>query len=184
VTVEHWLQHDNKALAAALQSGHAVPAEGLYDSRYLGISLGLPGWVDRMAWKTFEKDFHWDPESGQLRGWNVRLQQTGWLDAPVAQKKAGQPVTFGHFHVVPGHEGRRSEPVNGSLLLDYGAGGNAVWDPVTLLRDPLVAVVEGSVDRLLGWTWLDFGLFTTGTPSFFLLQRIGSLEHVVARLKK
>ncbi len=181
MTVQEWLALDGAGLAEALGQGHPVSPQALDDSRYLGISLGLPGWVDRMAWKTFEKDFHRDPTTGLLRGWNVRLEQTGWQEEPVARTRKGLPVTFGHFSVVSGREGRRPEPAPGSLLLDYGAGGNAPWDPVGLLRDPLVAVSSDSMDELLGWTWLDLGLGTLGTPSFFLLRRVGRLEKTVPR---
>lgn len=158
MTVEPWLDKSQRQLRAALAAGHPVEPTELDDSRYLGISLGLPGFVDALFWKTFEKTFHRDTATGELRGWNVRLQQTGWDGEPVPKEKRGVPVTFGHYRV-------RAEPER--LVLDYGVMG-----------DPLVALEADRVDWLLGATFLNLGAWQPLTPSFFLLRRIGPLEHV------
>ncbi|MEZ4315095.1 MAG: hypothetical protein R3F14_44340, partial [Polyangiaceae bacterium] len=55
------------------------------------------------------------------------------------------------------------------LLLDYGARHPA-YHPLARLRDPIVAVREGSVDLLLGATYLAIG-GGVKTPSFFTLER-------------
>jgi hypothetical protein len=55
------------------------------------------------------------------------------------------------------------------VLLDYGAAHPA-WHPLARLRDPVVAVEAGSVDLLLGASWLDLGA-RIRTPSFFTLER-------------
>ncbi len=162
-----------RALAEVLRRGHPIAPEALDDTRYRGISLGLPGWIEKLAWKTFVKTFR---RSGDvLRGWNVRLEQTG-LDGEVVYQrlKNGAPKTFGHYHVVePG-----PDPVGAhqGLLIHYGLGGNPLFDPSRLMRDPLVALEPGSVDRLLGWSYVDLG-FSVGTPSYFLLERLGPLDH-------
>jgi len=49
-----------------------------------------------------------------------------------------------------------------------------------VVRDPIVALNEGSVELLLGWSYVDLGLLRVPTPSFFLLEREGPLAHVVA----
>jgi hypothetical protein len=119
-----------------------------------------------MTWKKFKKVFHRDPVTKRLRGWNVRIVQDG-LDAPWTPKMRGdRPVTFGHFEVVQPSERRRRIPCRG-LLLDYG-----------LLRDPLVAMVEGSTELLLGWSYLELGFTWLKTPSFFALLRDVPLTHV------
>jgi len=178
VTVDDWLALDRRGLAAALAQGHPIAPDALDDSRYVGLSLGLPGWVDRLAWKIFEKDFYRDPATGALRGWNVRLTQRAWQDDPEPLLKGGEPITFGHYGVAPDPGTRRPAVVPGGLLLDYGAGANPWWDPVRRVRDPLVAVKPGSTEVLLGWTWVDLGLGTWGTPSYFLLRRHGPLDRV------
>ncbi len=166
-------------LRAALEGGHPVAPEALDDSRYLGVSLGLPGFVDALLWKTFMKTFRRDPASGALRGWNVRLEQTGWEGPPVPKIRRGRPVTFGHYAVVPAPQGTPRTP-SGALLLDYGAGGNPALDPAGLLRDPVVALEAGGVDLLLGWTYAALGPLAVPTPSYFLLSRVGPLDHDAA----
>jgi hypothetical protein len=153
-------------LRMRMANGHPIEASCLDDTTYRGISLGLPAWVERLTWKKFTKAFHRDPHAGNLRGWNVRIEQDG-LDRPWrARVRDGRPWTFGHFEVVADHD---------RLLLDYGAGGNGRLDPLRMLRDPLVAVHAGSVELLLGWSYLAIGPAKVPTPSYFLLEREGPL---------
>lgn len=165
-----------RALGAALRAGHPVELTELEDSVYRGTSLGIPAWVEKLAWKTFVKTFHRDGDV--LRGWNVQLVQTG-LDGDLIYKtrRDGAPKSFGHFQVVdagPNPHGGHAGP-----LIHYGLGRNALLDPIGRLRDPIVALEPGSVDRLLGWSWVDVGL-PVWTPSYFLLEREGDLDHRAA----
>lgn len=164
-----------------LRAGYAIDPARLDDHEYRGISLGLPAFVERMTWKTFQKTFHRDPETGNLRGWNVRVEQRG-LDAESTPQKGkdGERVTFGHYRVVPIDPDRTPRGVKTGLLLDYGQGQNPLFDLTSAARDPLVAVNEGSVDLLLGWSYLEIGPLHLGTPSFFALEREGPLTHRVA----
>ena len=157
--VEELSALDGSGLRNRLEKGFRVDPTALDDSRYHGLSLGLPGWVDRLAWKTFEKTFHRDGD--RLRGWNVRLKQGQEAIEPML--KGAQPLTFGHYEVQD--QGPR-------LLLDYSP--QPWWDPSRWVRDPLVALEEGSVAWLLGRSLLG----SLGTPSYFLLRRIGPLEHI------
>jgi hypothetical protein len=167
------------ALRQALAAGHPVDPSALNDTEYRGISLGLPAWVERLSWKKFKKVFHRDPESGALRGWNVRLEQNE-LDGPcVPLEKKGEPFTFGHYVVVD-PEGRRvPKGADRGLLIHYGLGRNARFDPMSFLRDPIVCVNEDDPTLLLGWSYLDLGWFRLGTPSFFTLEYDGPLSHRV-----
>lgn len=168
---------NRRELRAVLDAGHPIEPQALGDREYRGVSLGLPGWVDKLAWKKFKKVFHSEP-SGALRGWNVRIVQNDLDDTYVAEQRGGRPRTFGHFLVVsePGpHKGGV-----GRLLLDYGRGARHKLDPLRVLRDPLVAVNAGSVELLLGWSYLDLGFARVPTPSFFSLEREGALSHVAA----
>lgn len=150
--IERFLDAPRADLRAALESGHPIAPHAVDDSRYRGISLGLPAWIDRLAWKTFEKTFHRDGDA--LRGWNVRLEQTGVQGPVVPLLKRGAPHTFGHYSVVQGPQW---------MELRYGA-----------MVDPLVALEPGGTEWLLGRS----DVFGVPTPSYFLLQRIGPLEHV------
>lgn len=150
--IERFLALSRGELREALEAGHPIDPTALDDSRYRGISLGLPGFVDRLFWKTFEKTFHRDGE--ELRGWNVRLEQTG-LDGPVVpMMKGAVPKTFGHYAV---------RATDARLELVYGA-----------MVDPLVALEEQGTTWLLGRS----DLLGIPTPSYFLLERIGPLTYV------
>lgn len=166
------------ALLDTLRAGHTPDPDALADQMYVGISLGMPGWVDRLAWKTFLKTFHRDPHSGQLRGWNVRLHQDGIGAPPRKMQRRGQPLSFGHYRVRDLAPDEAPRGLKSGLLLDYGAGGNPAWDAVGLVRDPLVSLDPDDPSVLLGWTYLTLLGQTVPTPSFFLLQHAGSLDHI------
>lgn len=164
----------------ALRAGHPIEQGALDDTEYRGVSLGLPAFVERLTWKTFQKVFHRDPATGRLRGWNVRVEQRGLDAQSVPLRRRGEPVTFGHYEVVPLDPARAPKGLATGLLLDYGLGGGARLAPVGLVRDPVVAVNLGSAGLLLGWTWIELGSLQIGTPSFFLLERERALTHRVA----
>ena len=166
---------DRPQLAAALAGGHSIDPAALDDSAYRGVSLGLPRWVEALSWKTFMKCFQRDPESGRLHGWNVRLEQDG-TEAPCRAKtrRDGHPASFGYFGVVDPLAHGVAEHLSAGLLIHYGLGGNAALDPISRLRDPIVALRPGDASLLLGWSYLDLG-FACPTPSYFTLERVGNL---------
>ena len=164
-------------LRALLAEGHPIDARDLDDTEYKGTSLGLPGWVEALAWKKFKKTFHRDPTSGALRGWNVRLEQNALEEPCVPKTRGGKPVTFGHYVVVDPAGHRTPQGCDRGLLIHYGLGGNAPLDPMRRVRDPLVAVTAGSVEMLLGGSYVDLGWTRVGTPAFFLLEKDGALGH-------
>lgn len=171
MTAAELLDADRRTLRELLAHGHPVDPDAIAGWEYRGVSLGLPAWVDRLAWKTFVKAFHRDPGAAAVRGWNVRLEQTG-IDGPVrALERGGRPFTFGHFRVVDPAGYDVPHGADRGLLLDYGLGGNPALDPTSRLRDPVVALEAGSVELLLGWSYLDLGVARVGTPSFFTLER-------------
>jgi hypothetical protein len=150
-----------RELARLLREGHPIKPTALDDKQYKGISLGLPAWVDRLAWKTFVKTFHRDPDTGLLRGWNIRLEQDG-VDAPVRPMttRSGDPKSFGHFKVV--------EYDGPGLLIKYN------FSP---LRDPIVALRPGDPTLLLGVSYLRLGI-KVPTPSYFSLHLDGPLAFI------
>lgn len=172
---ERLLKMNRRQLAEAMRTGHAIAPRALDDAAYRGISLGLPRWAERLSWKTFQKTFHRDPSTGVLRGWNVRVEQRG-LDAPsTALVRRGAPFTFGHY-VVRDLPPGTPRGIERGLLIDYTPAGGLT----SRVRDPLVAVNEGSVDQLLGWSYVDLGLVCVPTPSYFLLEREGPIGYVPA----
>lgn len=177
LTANDFLEMPRKELLRHLCEGYPIPPEALDDTEYRGVSLGLPGFIERMTWKTFKKVFHRDP-AGHLRGWNVRMTQNG-IDGPFTPMttRAGGPRTFGHYRVVDCAGERVHKGADNGLLIHYGLGGNSLLDPMRRIRDPIVAVNQGSTELLLGWSYLDLGWFRVGTPSFFTLQRDCELTH-------
>jgi len=154
-------------LASMIRAGGPVDPDAIADTEYRGVSLGLPRIFDRIAWKTFKKVFFREPASQTLRGWNVRIEQTG-VDPPFRPKmRRGERVTFGHYGVHVQEQG---------LLLDYGRFGRGL-DPMRFARDPVIAVRAGDVALLLGMTYLDMPWGRMATPSFFSLELDGPLTH-------
>lgn len=152
--------------ASMLASGHAIDPDALPGS-YRGTSLGLPRWVERATWTTFRKVFA-RGRGGTIGGWNVRVEQ----EPPHhARLKGGKPWIFGHYEVTPLRPGECPIEVREGVLLDYGRGANPTIDPTRIVRDPLVALRPGSVDTLLGYTYVRILGRSIGTPSWFLLER-------------
>ena len=164
-------------LRLQMHAGQPIDIATLGDTAWFGISLGLPGWVERLSWKTFCKCFRREPSTGRVFGWNVRLRQDGVGAPPVPLYREGRAITFGHFEVVPQVPRGPASDISRGLLLDYGKGDNGWWDPIGLLRDPLVALQPEAGAPLLGWSWVAIGP-GIGTPSYFLLSRIGPLVQV------
>ena len=161
-------------LHRALRAGHAIDEASLDDTEYLGISVGMPRFIERLSWKTFTKTFHRDPETRELRGWNVRMEQTGVEGEAIPMKRpksaSGEPFTWGHYRVYA--EGR-------GMMIDYGVPGNPFF--VSRMRDPLVAVSPGDPSVLLGVSYFDLGLFRLLTPTYFVLVRRGPLTYYASR---
>jgi hypothetical protein len=171
MTVAGLLDADQRTLRDLLAGGHPVDVDALAGWQYRGVSLGLPAWIDRLAWKTFAKCFHRDRPGAPVRGWNVRLRQTGLDGALEPLLRKGRPFTFGHFVVVDPAGYRVPRGADRGVLLDYGLGGNPLLDPTSRIRDPVVALRPGSIDLLLGWTYVELRVARVPTPSFFTLER-------------
>jgi len=168
-----------RELKAMLAGGYAIDPDAIAGHGYRGISLGLPDVAVWLSWRTFQKTFHRLPD-GRLVGWNVRVEQRGLTAATVAKERKRAPWTFGYYEVVP-MAGRRAPigPDHG-LLIDYGRGGNGIFEPFRPMRDPLVALEKGSAERLLGWSYVELGPLRIPTPSYFLLEREGPITHIPA----
>lgn len=163
-----------------MASAHPVPTEALADTQYMGVDLSLPPIANALLWKTFRKTFHRDPTSGALRGWNVRVHQTGW-EAPVRAMtdRHGKPRSFGHYVLRDARGERFPGGWQGRDFLDYSTAGNAWYDPAALGWCPLVAVNEGDASLLLGWEVFKVGGVLVPLPDFWALRLEGPLDEVV-----
>lgn len=164
-------------LKQLLVQGHPIEMDALAGYVYKGTSLGMPGWVDKIAWKTFAKTFYKDPQSGELRGWNIKLKQ-GTGDALVPLTSRGKPKTFGHYKVRLGKDYKMPLPCQHGLMLDYGLGKNPRLDPARFIRDPLLSIQPGNADFLIGWSYVDIRGKLLGTPSFFVLERHSPIDFI------
>ncbi len=164
-----------RALRDAVAAGHPVDPRAIEGWAYRGTSLGLPEAIERLTWKTFQKTFYRDQETGRLLGYNVRLEQDG-IDAPSRPRtRRGRPVTEWYYEVVsPG--GVTAPPgFDRGLIIDYARGPNPPG-VVRLVKDPLVALAPGSADELLGVSYLMIGGRCIETPTYFTLERDHRLD--------
>lgn len=132
------------ALHARMAAGGPVRLDALDDTEFYGVSLGLPGWVERLAWTTFKKVFRRDPGTGALRGWNVAVEQRG-VQGPFVdrRRRGGERVTYGHYAVRSAAAVHMPRDYRFGAVIDYATGGNAPWDPVRFTFDPLVSLAPG-----------------------------------------
>ena len=159
-----------RELREAILKGHPIDPAELEGWTYRGTSLGLPSAIERLTWKTFQKTFHRDPDTGRLVGWNVRLEQDG-LDAPSRPKlKDGVPVTEWHYEVISPEGVPMPEGFDRGLVIDYSRGPNPPG-VVRAVKDPLVALSPGSADELLGVSYVVVLGKTIETPTYFTLER-------------
>lgn len=158
------------ALHDRLGRGHPIDPSALDDTEYHGIALGMPRFVERLAWKTFKKVFRRDPVTGGLRGWNVAVAQHG-VDGPFLDRlRRGKPVVYWPYGVFAARDYALPGPYDFGLMIDYGAA-HRLPDPQALIRDPLVALHEGSADLLLGYSYVELGIARVRTPTYFALLR-------------
>ncbi len=177
LTPEKLFEMSGQELANVMAGGHPIDPRELDDSEYRGVSLNLPKIFDTLLWQTFMKTFHRDPSTGALRGWNVRLEQTGLNGPCIPKTKRGQPFTFGHYRVLEAKGRRMPRPWDQALYLEYNTAGNTLSDPARWAGCPLVAVNLGNADLLLCWDFLQLGPLQIPTPSYWSLERVGRLSH-------
>lgn len=179
LTLDDLMAMDGRALHGVLQRGGALDLDAIAGRQYLGVDLSLPELGRRLLWHTFRKAFVRDESRGDVRGWNVRMEQHGVAGARVPMKtRAGDPLTFGHYRV------RSAEGVDfagrwrGAHYLHYGDAGNTFFDLARLGRTPLVAVNPGRMDLLLGWEVMEVAGVKLPLPLYWALRDEGPVDFV------
>jgi len=180
LTLEHLMGMGGEALHRVLLAGHPLDPEVLAGRQYLGVDLSLPDALRKVLWHTFRKTFVRDASTGEVRGWNVRMEQRG-VDGPRIPllDRRGRPITFGHYRVRSAAGIRFPGGYRGAHFLDYGHAGNLRTDPARLGCTPLVAVNEGSQDLLLGWEVFKIGPAFLPLPLYWALRYEGPVEDVI-----
>lgn len=160
-------------LEGLLQAGQPTRPEALVGWLFHGWSLAMPAPLFSLFGR-FGKTFHHDPESGRVRGWNVRMRQNveGWEPALFR----GRAITYGHYELIDAPGGALARQYPNAVLIDYGKGGNRAWDPLGRVRDWVVAVDD---DLLVGRMYLSLGGRQVATPSYFGLARGAALTDIV-----
>lgn len=166
---------------AWLALGHPIDVDALAGGLYRGTRLGRAAALEARAGDTFQKAFVRDEARGGLRGFDVRLRSEG--EGPDARHEPerdarGVPRAAGHFTVRRACSGEIPVPASNALLLDYAGLPRVNALGRRARREAIVALRAGSVERLLGWSYLDVRGVAVGTPRFFLLEREGTVSGV------
>lgn len=184
-TLDDLLQMKSADLYAIVQRAEPLDLDAIANTSYTGIDLSLPAWMTALLWKSFRKTFYRDPETGVLRGWNVKVEQTGWALPPKAKVDGqGRALTFGHYEVRSAQGLQFPRGWQGPHYLDYRFAGNKLLDfPASAGYCPLVSVNAGSSELLLGWEIFNVGGVQIPLADFWALKREGPLAaaDVVAR---
>jgi hypothetical protein len=170
---------DRQALARRFARGQPVDPASLADTRFRGVTLGLPALIERLAWSLFAKDVIRD-DDGALVGWNVRLQQPAQRDPTTLATTTLRPrITrrtpqlFAPFVVAGTPDGGNARDGGG---LDYRPTHR--WSPLAAVIDPLVVLNrddddDDDVPVLLGVSRVAVGGRHITTPTWFALRADG-----------
>jgi hypothetical protein len=182
LTLEDLMAMDGKALHEVLLRGHPLEPEKIAGKAFLGVDLSLPDIARKILWHTFRKTFTLDETTGDVRGWNVRMEQHGVNGARIPMRnRRGKAITFGHYIVRKTDGIEFPQNYRGAHYLDYGTVGNPFLDLARLGFTPLVAVNEGSQDLLLGWEVFRVAGKFVPMPLYWALRIEGPLDEIVPR---
>ena len=118
--------------------------------------------------KKFMKGFF--RKDDQVYGYNAPVVQNG-IHAPwIAKPRDDAPKRFGFYKVTDVDPTSRDNAYLHAVLLDYGRGGNPIWDPSSFIRDYLVRVDPDNDDLFLGKALLALGPARVAT-NYFILER-------------
>lgn len=137
-----------RELARRFAAGRPVGVDELVGRRFLGRSLGQPGLIERLTWRTFRKDIRAVDD-----GVNVRL--------PQAWQRADRPEREEMPFVVTA--------TDDGAVIDYRPR-HPLPHPLGLAVDPVRRIDDGNGPPvLLGVTELWWGRRRLRTPTWFAL---------------
>jgi hypothetical protein len=143
--------------------------------------INHPAWASVVGIKKFIKGmFRTEAENGsRVMGYNCPVEQNVLDGRWVAKPEDTAPKRFGFYEVAPTDPTRRDNAYLHAVLLDYGRGGNKVYDPTSGLRDYVVQVDRDNPDLFLGKAYYAVGPIRVHS-NFFILERhrIGLTELV------
>lgn len=175
--LEDLMRMTGKELHAVMEAGHPLDPDAMAGKQYLGTDLSMPRLGQKLLWQTFRKTFVRDEVHGDVRGWNVRMEQRGIHGAQVPMRnRRGEPRTFAHYRVRPAAGIRWPRGWHGAHYLDYLIAGNGPIDRWGFT--PLVAVNAGSSDLLLGWEIFKVGGAFIAPSMYWALQVDGPVDWI------
>jgi hypothetical protein len=141
--------------------------------------INHPAWARLAGIKKFVKGFYRKADAPDRRDAGALDRVMGY-NCPVAQNVLDgrwhtlpsdtAPKRFGFYEVAPVDPTSRDNAYLHAVLLDYGKGGNKLWDPTRGIRDYLVQVEPGNPDLLLGKAYYALGPIRVHS-NFFILER-------------
>jgi hypothetical protein len=147
--------------------GEMPDLEQLVGWEFRGINH--PAWARLAGIKKFVKGFY-RGDDGRVMGYNCPVVQNV-LDGRWHTKPSDTaPKRFGFYQVAAVDPTARDNAYLHSVLLDYGKGGNKIWDPSAGLRDYLVQVDPTNPDLFLGKAYYALGPLRVHS-NFFILER-------------
>jgi hypothetical protein len=156
-------RRSSRELEETFLRGHMPDLEALVGWEFRGMNVGRLPRLARI--RKFVKGFE-RRDADKVFGYN----------RPVEQNQASEPWhpgerRFGWYRVAPVDPTARDSAYLHAALLDYGRGGNPLWDPSRGLRDYLVQIEAGDRDLYLGKAFYAIG--PARLPlSFFVLERM------------
>ncbi|HTJ40859.1 MAG TPA: hypothetical protein VL463_02150 [Kofleriaceae bacterium] len=160
-------QMSNAELEVVFLRGVTPEIDQLVGWEFRGTNT--PPWMRLIANKKFVKGMFRNA-AGEVYGYNCPCVQNR-LDEPwITRPDDARPNRFGFYKVVPVDATTRDNKYLHALLLDYGQGKGAVYDPTRGLRDYLVQVDPVNPDLFLGKAYYAVGPARVPT-NFFVLER-------------
>ncbi|HEU0032908.1 MAG TPA: hypothetical protein VFQ53_19890 [Kofleriaceae bacterium] len=154
-------------LDVAFLRGTTPDVDHLVGWEFRGINH--PGWARLAGIKKFVKGFFRD-DDGKVMGYNSPVVQNV-LDGRWHTKPSDTaPKRFGYYEVIPVDATARDNAYLHAVLLDYGRGGNKLYDPTRGIRDYLVQVDPDNPDLYLGKAYYALGPLRVHS-NFFILER-------------
>lgn len=154
-------------LENVFERGHMPSLDALIGWEFRGINhlpLNALPVANLVGIKKFVKGF-FRAEDGRVMGYNSPTKNNV-LDGRwyVAAKR------FGFYEVAPVDATAKDNKYLHAVLLNYGKGGNPVYDPSSVLRDYVVQVDKKNPDLFLGKAYGAIGPLRIPT-NFFILER-------------
>lgn len=175
--LEDLMDMNNRQLHRLLERGHPIDTDAVCGVQYLGSDLSMPRLGHKLLWQTFRKCFVRDEEHGDVRGWNVRMEQRGIHGAQVPKRtRSGELAEFAHYRIRSAHGIRWPKGWRGEQYFDYGIAGNPFGEDLGFT--PVASVNDDGSSLILGWEIFDVGGRLVAPPLYWALRPDGPVDHV------